>query len=67
MSKLLAMALVAVVGGLSSCKVFAPLDPETMKPSCARCPQNYYHGYSSTCDLCGQGATEKNTIDTCSK
>lgn len=53
MKAIFAMLLLGAAGASVSCKVNAPLDPATMKPSCKCCPQNYYHGYASTCSRCG--------------
>jgi len=63
MKLILAAAMLVVAGFSTSCRVDAPLDPETMRPSCERCPQNYYHGYSSTCKLCGTGGKSPDRYD----
>lgn len=69
MKLILATMMLVVAGVSTSCRVHAPLDAETMRPSCERCPKNYYHGYSSTCTLCGYGEKTPDLyeLDTCSK
>jgi hypothetical protein len=66
---ILATVMLVVAGFWNSCRVNAPLDPVTMKPSCERCPKNYYHGYSFTCKLCGYGekSPDRYELDTCCK
>ncbi len=53
MKAIFAMAMLAVTGMSVSCRVNAPLDPVTMKPSCRCCPQNVLIGYPTTCTECG--------------
>lgn len=53
MKAIFAMVLLCVAGMSASCRVNAPLDPHTMLPSCKCCPQNYFHGYDTTCHECG--------------
>ena len=67
MKLIFAIVLTAVSGFSVSCRVDAPLDAETMKPSCERCPANFYHGYSSSCESCGYGVTHRDrfNLDTC--
>lgn len=69
MKLILATVMLVVAGFSTSCRVDAPLGAETMRPSCERCPKNYYHGYSSTCKLCGYGedVPDRNELDTCCK
>lgn len=52
MKAILAMVMVAVAGMSVSCRVNAPLNPITMKPSCKCCPENYHVGYVTTCREC---------------
>ena len=52
MKAIFAMVMLAVAGMSVSCRVHAPLDPVTMKPSCKCCPQNYLPGHVTTCRQC---------------
>lgn len=47
------MMLLGMGAATVSCRVNAPLDPATMKPSCKCCPQNYGVNYPSSCHDCG--------------
>jgi hypothetical protein len=53
MKIIFALLALAVMGMSVSCRVNPPLDPATMRPSCKCCPQNFYHGYASSCNKCG--------------
>ena len=53
MKSIFALLMLAVMGMSVSCRVNPPLDPSTMRPSCKCCPQNFYHGYTSSCNECG--------------
>ncbi len=57
------ITMLGVVAFSTSCKVEAPLDPLTMKPSCDRCPQNYYHGYTYSCKVCASGGTSREILN----
>lgn len=54
MRLILAMVMLSVAGISVSCRVNAPLDPLTMKPSCKCCPENFHVGYHTTCRTCDE-------------
>jgi hypothetical protein len=49
------MMLLGLAGASVSCRVNAPLDPHTMKPSCKCCPQNFGVNHPSSCHGGGGG------------